>query len=168
MGWIDRILRKRSVYSGNTPVVSEQQAAENPEPNHARIVVPDNADNENYVNDLLASHEGRSCGHCIHFNYKAGQERIHDLGEMILPRLLEQFDLQSIGGHLNPKEIGLCEQWSSSHSEPALMHSSSPPTVPRWYTDTDCPWADRDKPVPCKYFECRPKGWRRLFKGQNG
>lgn len=169
MSWIDRILRKRKVYTGNTPVVSEQQAAEDPLPKQARVVVPDVEENETFVNDLIAHQEGRSCGYCIHFNLKAGQARIHDLGDMILPRLLEQFKLQSIGGHLNPNEIGLCEQWSSSQAEPALMHASSPPTVSTWWLDSQCPWGERDKQKQCTYFRARPKGWRRLFsKGELG
>ncbi len=164
MGWIDRMLKKHNLKSGNTPVVSEQEAALDPHPDRARIVAPDTEEGEQFVADLAAHALEESCGYCIHFNLKAGQERLHDLGEMILPRLLEEFDMQSIGGHLNPGEIGLCEQWTSSHREPALMHATSPATVPRWYTDSECPWSERDKSVPCKYFRKRPAGWRRLFK----
>jgi hypothetical protein len=163
MGIIDRILRRRRVYTGNTPVVSEEQAHEDPEPTQARVVVPESEENLEFLENLMADEEGRSCGHCIHFNLAAGQARIHAHGEMVLGRILQEFELESLRGSLNPSTIGLCEQWSSNHQEAALMPAEAAPTVASWWLDSTTPYHLRDVNKPCPYFKARPKGWRKLF-----
>ena len=164
MGWLDKVLRKGNIYSGNTRVVSEQEAGENPYPNHARIVAPDSDEGRDFVEDLLAVQRNESCGHCDFFNLEAGQAFLHDGKSHILPRLLQEYELESIGGHLAPEKLGLCEQWTSRSSEPALVDFRSPPKVSKWYTDVDCPYYERDFEVPCPYFKVKRRGLLKFFK----
>ena len=136
----------------DVPVVSREEAERNPDPDHARVVLPEEGPELDRFLDRIRS--GRACGNCAHFDYEKGQEYLHTEGLHILREL----DLQSIGHASDPRRIGVCRELSGGPEELFLTHADSPAQCPLRKLDSRCPRTRRDESVRCPYFRKRVGG----------
>jgi hypothetical protein len=131
----------------NAPVVSEEEARNNPNPQRPRVVVPSGSDAERL---LRAAQEGRICGHCKYCRLREGQELFKDeqLFEQLFDKLAYNHNQEWYG---RTDLFAICKKWDSH-----MVHLYAPARIPKHFLSSNCDVNDRDESVECPHWE--PKG----------
>lgn len=132
---------------GNMPIVTKEEADRSPNPDYARIVVPDH---DEYEKIMQLMHDPRRCGLCEHFRLQQGQHELQE--QQTVPVAVNEMDwnAQWFG---ETSKYGLCAKW-----EGHMVHAVSPARIPNQFLDSSIPYDQRDQPVECPAFTSRRRG----------
>ncbi len=137
-------MRRRD--KGKMRVETFEQAQDNPNPDYARIVLPESGEGLEEALDVIQTE--RRCGKCVHFDYEAGQKALHDKSNPVMLQLIKEHDLASLAHSIDPNQIGACRQWSQGAERLHLVHAITPAKVAKRYTGASTR-LDRNKMVNC-------------------
>lgn len=123
------------------PIVTQEEAEQDPVPSDARIVVPSKEDQEII---LARAHNRNRCGACQHFLLRQGQAELLD--QQLFNRLYEELD-HDPAWYGRTDLFGICDQWDNH-----MCSIMSPAVIPNQFLDSSIPYDLRDNPVPCPVF----------------
>jgi hypothetical protein len=133
----------------DVPVVTQEEAEANPDPQHMRIVIPKGSEAERVYADAI---KGKVCGHCRHFRLREGQEEFRDqkLFETLFDKLAMNHN-QEWYGRLDI--FGLCAYWDGH-----MTNAYAPRRVPKHFVSSNCTYLDKDEATECPQWEERGTG----------
>jgi hypothetical protein len=132
---------------GQMPIVTKEEADRTPNPNHARIVVPDK---DEYDKIMKLINDPRRCGLCEHFRLRQGQMALKE--QQTIPMAIHEYD-HNIQWYGDLSKYGLCAKW-----EGHLVHCIAPARIPNQFLDSSIPYNERDRAVECPSFTPRRRG----------
>jgi len=135
---------------GDVPVVTEEQAQENPD--QAQIVIPDSEEGREIL-ERITTH--RRCGKCRWFNLKRGQEELRNPKDPFIVRLVREMKLRSLVGQMDWDKVGVCEHWSGSGDKLFLTNAISPARTSKEHAGQALSYYDKDHNVACEAYEER-------------
>jgi len=134
------------------PVVTQEEAHDNPNPGAQRLVVPGKEEQEYWEQRI---HNPHRCGHCKFFNWEGGQRELKR--QEVFERIFNELE-HDPAWYGRVDLAGLCEQF-----EGHMTFKVSPPVIPRHLIDSDVDTTfesygeilahpDKDQRVDCPYY----------------
>lgn len=112
-------------------VETHEQAQENPDPDYARIVLPEKGPELEQALDVIKTN--KRCGKCEHFDFELGQKALYHKDKPVMAQIMRERELSSLAHSIDPNTIGACRHWSQGADRLHLVHSISPAKVPRHF-----------------------------------
>ena len=126
-------------------VETAEQAAENPNPGYARIVLPESGPELERALEVIQT--DRRCKKCEHFDFELGQKALTGR-DNVLRQLIKERDLASVAHATDPRQIGACRYWSQGSERLHLVHAITPAKIARHFVGSSTR-QNRNDPVDC-------------------
>lgn len=114
-----------------TAIETHEQAQKNPNPDYARIVLPESGPELDQALEIIKTE--RRCGKCAHFDFELGQAALYHKDKPVMAQIMRDRDLGSLAHAMDPNTIGACREWSQGRDRLHLVHVSSPAKVARQF-----------------------------------
>lgn len=114
------------------PVETFEQAQKNPDPDYARIVLPESGPELEQALEVIKT--DKRCAKCAHFDFDLGQKALYDKDNPVMLQMLKEHNLGTLVQSIDPSSIGACRQWSHGGDGLVLVHAISPAKVARQFT----------------------------------
>lgn len=133
----------------DVPVVTAEEAARDPLPRDARVVVPTGSDAEQIVE---RARQNQRCGMCRHFRLRQGQEEFRD--QQLFERLFSEMEHDPLW-YGRTDLFGLCARWDGH-----MVHAFAPRRIARHFLDSSVTYANKDESVECPDWDSAGVGQR--------
>lgn len=130
-------------------VETHEEAQQNPNPDYARIVLPESGESLEEVLEVIKTN--RRCGKCSHFDYELGQQALTGR-DNVMKQLIRERELSSLAHAIRTNEIGACRHWSQGADRLHLVHAMSPAKVARQFTGSYTR-KNRNESVDCPDYQ---------------